>query len=115
MGEQNDPFVANELMEIDRTLGCLGLEVWGNRSQTEAAELISRLANMPHERDEQWHRKQSRGKEDDAEGMIIEDFSFYLHCSFTDSKKDCRSSRDVVLTELLLVLLPFCCKVSSII
>lgn len=36
VGEEDDPVVANELMEVNGTLGGLGLEVGGNGAQTEA-------------------------------------------------------------------------------
>lgn len=36
VGEQNNPLVANELVEVDGTLSGLGLEVGGNGTQTEA-------------------------------------------------------------------------------
>jgi len=35
MREENDPFVANELVEVDWALGSLGLEVGSRASQTE--------------------------------------------------------------------------------
>jgi hypothetical protein len=38
VGEENNPFVADELMEVDWALGGLSLEVWGDGAQTEAAE-----------------------------------------------------------------------------
>jgi hypothetical protein len=38
VGEQDDPVVADELMEVDVTLGCVGLEVRGNGAQAEAAK-----------------------------------------------------------------------------
>lgn len=34
--EENNPAITNELMEVDGTFGSLGLEVRGDRSQTEA-------------------------------------------------------------------------------
>ncbi len=36
VGEQDDPVVANELVEVNRALGGLGLEVGRNRTQAEA-------------------------------------------------------------------------------
>ena len=41
VGEQDDPVVADELVEVDGALGGLGLEVGGNRAQTEAAKRMS--------------------------------------------------------------------------
>ena len=38
VGEQDDPVVADELVEVDGALGGLGLEVGGGRAQTEAAK-----------------------------------------------------------------------------
>jgi hypothetical protein len=38
--EKDDPFVSNELVEVDRTFGGLGLEVGGNRAQTETGNKI---------------------------------------------------------------------------
>ena len=38
VGQQDNPSVANELVEIDGALSCLGLEVGGDRSETEAIE-----------------------------------------------------------------------------
>lgn len=36
MGEEDDPAIANELMEIDGTLGGLGVEVGHNGAQAQA-------------------------------------------------------------------------------
>ena len=35
MGEEDDPFVADKLVEVDRAVGGVGLEVGGNSAQTE--------------------------------------------------------------------------------
>jgi hypothetical protein len=39
--EENDPVVANELMEVDGALGRVGLEVGGNAAETEAASWLA--------------------------------------------------------------------------
>lgn len=36
MREENDPFVANELVKVDRTVGCFCLEVGRDATQTQA-------------------------------------------------------------------------------
>jgi hypothetical protein len=41
VGEENDPGVANELVEINGTLGGLGLEVGRDAAQAEAGEAVS--------------------------------------------------------------------------
>lgn len=43
MGEQNNPFVADELVEVDRAVGCLGLEVRGDGAQAETVGRVSTL------------------------------------------------------------------------
>ena len=35
MREEDNPLVTNELMEVNGTVGGVGLEVWGNGSETE--------------------------------------------------------------------------------
>lgn len=46
--EDDTPFVANKLMEVDLAVGCLSLEVGGSGSQTEAASmmLVNILVNI---------------------------------------------------------------------
>lgn len=39
VGEKDNPVVADELVEVDRTLGGLGFEVWGNGSQSKATNM----------------------------------------------------------------------------
>jgi hypothetical protein len=36
VGEEDGPLVANELVEVDRAVGGVGIEVRGSRAQTEA-------------------------------------------------------------------------------
>jgi len=38
--EEDDPAVTNELVEVNRPLGGLGLEVWGDRAQAEAGRQL---------------------------------------------------------------------------
>jgi len=35
VGEEDDPSVTNEVVEIDGALGGVGLEVWGDGTETE--------------------------------------------------------------------------------
>lgn len=35
VGEEDNPLITNEFVEIDRALGGIGLEVWGNGTETE--------------------------------------------------------------------------------
>lgn len=35
VGEEHNPVVADELVEVDWTIGGLGLEVWGNAAEAE--------------------------------------------------------------------------------
>ncbi len=37
VGEEDDPGVANKLVEVDWALGGLGLETWGDGAEAEAA------------------------------------------------------------------------------
>ena len=37
MGEEDDPVVADELVEVDGTFGSVGLEVWSSAAQAQAA------------------------------------------------------------------------------
>jgi hypothetical protein len=41
VGEENNPLVTDELVEVDRALSGLGLEVGGNGTQTEAVARFS--------------------------------------------------------------------------
>lgn len=38
VGEEDDPLVADEVVEVDWALGGLSLEVWGDGAQTESVE-----------------------------------------------------------------------------
>lgn len=42
VGEENDPVVANELVEVNGALGGLGLEVGGDAAQTERLSALLR-------------------------------------------------------------------------
>lgn len=46
VGEEDDPAVANELVEVNGTLGGVSLEVGGNRAQAEAASGASGQSNV---------------------------------------------------------------------
>ena len=35
MAEQDHPFIADELVKINRTIGSIGLEVWSNAAETQ--------------------------------------------------------------------------------
>lgn len=37
MGEKNNPVVANELVEVDWSIRCIGVEVGGNATQAKTA------------------------------------------------------------------------------
>lgn len=41
VGEQDDPAVANELVEVNRTVGGFGLEVGGDAAETETVNRVS--------------------------------------------------------------------------
>lgn len=55
VGEQDNPVVANELVEVDGTLSGLSLEVWCDASQSETAE-VEMLANRTYK----WSENHSR-------------------------------------------------------
>lgn len=40
MREQDDPAVADKVVEIDRAVGGVGLEVWGGGTETETGILV---------------------------------------------------------------------------
>jgi len=44
MAEENDPFVANELMEVDRALGRLRFEVWGRGAEAKRSRTVRHIA-----------------------------------------------------------------------
>jgi hypothetical protein len=46
VGEEDSPAVANELVEVNGTLGGLSLEVRGSRAQTEGSTLFSGHCDM---------------------------------------------------------------------
>ena len=44
MAEENNPFVANELMEVDRALGRLRFEVWGRGAEAKRSRTVRHIA-----------------------------------------------------------------------
>ena len=43
MGEQDDPFIADEVMEVDGTLSSVGVEVGSNATQAQSEKQVSIL------------------------------------------------------------------------
>ena len=46
MGEQDDPFIANEVMEVDGTLSSVGVEVGSNATQAQSEKRVSILCDL---------------------------------------------------------------------